>query len=95
MFGNNNLRLALEVGIVLLVNFLAKDEHHQVGVLFDGAGLAQVGELRTMIASTALGGSAQLRERDHRHAEFFGEAFQSARNCRHFLRTIFVALASA
>src|SRR5260370_39187528 len=30
---NDNLRLTLQIGIVLTVNFLAEDEHHQVGVL--------------------------------------------------------------
>ena len=35
LLGDNNLRLALQVGIILLVNFLTENEHHHVGVLLD------------------------------------------------------------
>ena len=41
------VRLAVGVAVLLL----AEDEHDDVGVLFEGAGLAQVGELRPVIGA--------------------------------------------
>src|ERR1035438_5157297 len=60
LFGNNDLSLALKIGIVLLVNFFAKDEHHQISILLDRSRLSQIGKLRTMISTPALRRTAQL-----------------------------------
>src|SRR5450755_2959452 len=65
LFGDDEFGDAFDVGIVLLIALFAEDEGHYVGVLLDGAGFAQVGELRTMVASAAFGSAAQLRERHH------------------------------
>src|SRR5260370_42457605 len=73
LFGNNDLGFALQVGIVLLVDLFAKDKHYQVGILLDRARLAQVGELWTMVPTPALRSAAQLRERNHGHAEFLSQ----------------------
>src|SRR5258706_6845628 len=35
LFGYDDLRLALQLLIVLPINFLAENEHHQIGVLLD------------------------------------------------------------
>src|SRR5271166_3974642 len=58
LFGDDEFGDAFEVGIVLLVDLFAEDEGHDVGVLLDGAGFAQVGELWTMVASAAFGSAA-------------------------------------
>ena len=42
------------------------DEDDQVGVLLDGARVAQVGEDRLALAAALLGGAGELRERDDR-----------------------------
>src|SRR5262245_12017052 len=39
------VRLAVGVAVLLL----PEDEHHDVGILFEGAGLAKIRELRTMV----------------------------------------------
>ena len=54
LLGNNQLGAALQVGVVLLVDFLAEDECHHVGILLDGSRFAQIGQLRTVIAAPAL-----------------------------------------
>src|SRR5215469_8960985 len=54
LFGNNDLCPALQFRIVLLVDFFTKDEHYEIGILLDRSRLAQVGKLRTMIATPAL-----------------------------------------
>src|ERR1035441_8511247 len=58
LFGDDEFGDAFEVGIVLFVDLFAEDEGHDVGVLLDGSGFAQVGELRTMVASAAFGSAA-------------------------------------
>src|SRR5271170_4588754 len=95
LFSNNDLRPPLQIRIILLVNLFAKNEHHQVSILLNRPRLAQIRKLRTMIAPTALRRSAQLRKRNHRHQQLLGQRLQPARNRRHFLRPVLVALASA
>src|SRR5579859_7659737 len=58
LLGNNDFSAALQFGIVLLVDFFAEDEHHQIGILLDRSRLAQVGELRPVIAAAALWSAA-------------------------------------
>src|SRR5207253_8229235 len=56
----------------------------------------QVGALRTRIsAASAFGSAAQLRERNHRNAQFFRQSFQSAGNRRDLLRPILITPATA
>ena len=47
--------------LVLEVVFLAIDEEHDVGVLLDRAGVAEVGELRMLVVAL-LDGAAELGE---------------------------------
>src|ERR1700681_4871624 len=51
LLADDEFGAAFEVGIVLLVDLLAEDEHDDVGVLLDGAGLAKVGEVGTVMAA--------------------------------------------
>src|SRR5712672_6673 len=54
----------------------AVDEHDDVGVLLDGAGFAEVGELRA--ALVALWGAGELAEDEDGNLQLFGEAFEGA-----------------
>ena len=70
------LALVLALGVVVVV---AVDEHDQVGVLLDRAGLTQVGQLRPPVLGTALlDGARQLRQRQHRHLEVARDQLQLA-----------------
>ncbi len=54
LLADDDLGHALGLGLALAVDavhLLAEDEEHDVGVLLERAGLAQVGELRPMIAA--------------------------------------------
>src|SRR5581483_3465831 len=83
---------ALQLGLVGLVHFFAKNEGDHISVLLDGAGFAQVGELRAMSAvAAAFGRAAQLRERDHGNAQLLGDRLQTARDGGDFLRAVFEA----
>ena len=67
----------------------AVDEHDDVGVLLDGAGFAEVGELRAAIL--ALGSAGELAENEDGDFQLLGEAFQAAGNAGDF----FIAVAEA
>src|SRR3954470_2263825 len=47
---------------VLVVDLVAIDEGHEIGVLLDGAGLAEVGQLRAVVAGTLFGAARELRQ---------------------------------
>src|SRR5262245_39743083 len=71
---------------------IAMNEDHDVGILLDGAGLAQVGKLRHLVflrASLALLYlAAELRKRDHGHFQLTRKPLQRARNLRNFLLAV-------
>ena len=58
LFGDDDFGEAFEVGIVFLVDLFAEDEGDDVGVLFDGARLAQIGELQPMVSAPAFRSAA-------------------------------------
>src|SRR6516165_9532800 len=60
----------------------AVDEHDDVGVLFDSAGLAEVRELRA--ALVALGSPGELAEDEDGNLQLLGETFESAGNAGDF-----------
>ena len=60
---------------VLIVVVVPVEEHDDVGVLLDGARLAQVGEHGALVGA-ALRSAGELGEADHRHIEFLGHDFQ-------------------
>ena len=55
------------------------DEHHHVGVLLDGARLAQVGELRLAVGAR-LGRAVELRHGDDRHVQLARQLLHRARD---------------
>jgi len=67
----------------------AVDEHDDVGVLLDGAGFAEVGELGA--AFVAFGGAGELAEDEDGNLQFFREALEAAGNAGDF----FLAVAEA
>src|SRR6266481_3253154 len=67
----------------------AVDEHDDVGVLLDGAGLAEVGELRA--ALVALGGAGKLAEDEDGNLQLLGETLEGAGDAGDF----FLAIAEA
>jgi hypothetical protein len=82
--------IGLAVFVAVVVAF-AVDEGDDVGVLFDGAGFAEVGEERLLVAAALLGGAGELREREDGDVQFFGERFEAARDGRDFLGAVLVA----
>src|ERR1051325_1343337 len=70
---------------VLVVNLVAIDEGHEIGILLDRTRLAKVGELRPVIARALLGAARQLRERQHRYVELFRDRLEAARDLRDLL----------
>jgi len=77
LFRNDDFSPALKIWVVLFINLLPEDEHDYVGVLLNRSRFAQIGKLRPMVAATAFGSAAKLRQSDERDAEFFGDGFQS------------------
>jgi len=65
LLGDDEFSLAFQLGLIRLVNFLTEDERHHVGVLLDGSGFAQVGQLGTVVAPPALRGGAELGQVNH------------------------------
>ena len=78
VLGDEELRLARVLGLLLRVVLVAEDEHDEVGVLLEAAGLAQVGEQRLLVAAALLDAAVELRQRDHRHVELAREDLQPA-----------------
>ena len=76
MLGDDQLGLALGLRLVGVgVVFLAHEQADDVGILFDGAGFAQIAQPRLAfaIAGALLGITVELREDDDRDVQFLGE----------------------
>ena len=68
----------LHLLVVGIVDLVAVDEGDHVGVLLDGAALAQVGELRPVVAPPPLRLARELGEGDHRQVQLLGELLEAA-----------------
>src|SRR3546814_15329986 len=62
-------------------DLLAENEQHDVGVLLDGAGFAQVRKLRALVLAL-LHLTRELRQRQHREVPLLGERLQAAGDLR-------------
>src|SRR6266542_1496496 len=72
-----------------VVELLPVDEADDIGVLLDGARLAEVGKLRAaMLPAALLGRPGQLRDRDDRNVELFGERLERPRDVGDLLLAI-------
>src|SRR5882672_4227465 len=58
LLGDDDLGFASQGGVVLLVDLFAEDEHDEVGVLLDRAGLTKIGKLGTVVAAAAFRSAA-------------------------------------
>src|SRR5450432_1979808 len=61
LLGDNQIGETTQVFAIALVNFLAENEGHQIRVLFDRSRIAQIAQLRLVIANASLRRAAQLR----------------------------------
>src|SRR5918994_2072265 len=71
----------------LLIVLVAVYEHDHVGVLLDRAGLAQVGQLRTLVLAL-LDRARQLRQCQHGDVQLLGDRLQGLRDLGDLLDTI-------
>src|SRR3954471_15203254 len=62
LLGDDEIGESAQVLAISLVNFFAKNERDQIRILFDGSRIAQITQLRFMIADARLCRPAQLRE---------------------------------
>src|SRR3954464_14427715 len=76
VLGDDQVGLTRAVGVLVVV-LVAVDEHDEVGVLLDLAGLAQVGEHRALVGAR-LDAARQLRQRDDGDLELAREDLQAA-----------------
>src|SRR5690554_1639771 len=81
LLADDQLRPALEPLLLRLhgrnVVLGTVQEHDQIGILLERAGLAQVGELRAVVGPL-LGRAGELREREDGNRELLGERLQAA-----------------
>ena len=81
MLGDDDLGHA-PIGGVLVVDLVAVDEHDDVGVLLDGARLAQVRQHGPLVAA-GLEVPAELRQRHDRRLELAGQDLEATRDLRY------------
>src|SRR5260221_13692246 len=67
--------------------FLAEDEHDDVGVLFDRARFAEVGQHWPLVLAV-LDRARELRQRHDRDVELLGDALETAGNLRNLLHAV-------
>ncbi len=79
---------------VLLYLVLAVDEEHDIGILLNGAGFAEVGKLGDGVG-THLHGAGKLGNGEHGHVQLFGHGFQRARYLGYLLHPVFGVLMAA
>src|ERR1700761_5341693 len=77
VLGDDDVGLALPLGVLVVV-LVAVDEHDQVGVLLNLAGLTQVRQDRLLVVlASLLDGAAELREGDDRDVELPGQPLEA------------------
>ena len=76
---------AVGVGIAMQVVLGAVYEAYNVGILFDGAGFAEVAQLRSLAVRTVFDATVELRQRYYGYIEFLGQLLERARYHTDFL----------
>ena len=84
---------ASESSFVAVVVGLAVDEGDHVGILLDGAGLAQIAEHGALVVAAALAGAGELRERDDGDVQLLGQGLEAAGDGGDLLGAVLVVLA--
>ena len=77
LFADDDFGYAGFGGFFLVVVVVAVDEHDDVGVLFDGAGFAQVAHHGAFVGAL-LDAAVELREGDDGALQFFGQGLEAA-----------------
>ena len=77
----------------LVIIFLAEHEQHDVGVLLDRAGFAQVRKLRPLVLAV-LDLARQLRQRQDRNVELLGQRLQPRRDFGDLLDAVLAGAAA-
>ena len=77
-----------------VVVFAAPEKDDAVGVLFDTAGLAQVGEHWALLSSPFLYVAAELAEGDDGGVEFLGQLFEAAADATYLLLSVAFGVAA-
>ena len=90
VFGDDDLGDALFRGDFLVV-FVAVEEHDDIGVLFDGAGIPEVGEHRAFVGAV-FGSAGELGAADHGDLQFLCHELESPGDIRHFLHPVVLML---
>src|SRR5664279_3262167 len=62
LLGDDEIGQPFQVLAIALVHFFAEDEAYEIGILLDGSGIAEIAQLRFVIAHTRFRSAAQLRE---------------------------------
>mmetsp|Transcript_3500 Transcript_3500/g.6607 ORF Transcript_3500/g.6607 Transcript_3500/m.6607 type:complete len:207 (+) Transcript_3500:220-840(+) len=93
LFRNNDLGHPRLLALVLGVVLVAVDEHDDVRVLLDGAGLAQVGHHRPLVGPL-LHRAVELRQCDDRALQLLGQGLQAARDLAEHGGAVFFAAAA-
>jgi hypothetical protein len=86
VLGDDHVRDPLALGLVVVV-LVAVDEHHEVGVLLDRAGLAQVRQHGALVRAL-LDAAVELRERDHGHLQLARQRLEAAGDLRDLLDAV-------
>src|SRR5690606_5014093 len=86
VLGDDELGDALLVGVLIVV-LVAVDEHHDVGVLLDRAGFAEVRKHRAMVR-TGFDGARELGQGNDRDVELAGKALESTGDLRDLLHAV-------
>ena len=73
--------------LAFLIIFVALDEHHHIGVLFDRARFAQVGKLGAFVFA-AFDLTGKLGQRDDGDVQLFGNDLQALGDFRDFLHPV-------
>src|SRR5436190_15823354 len=84
LLADDDLGDALLLG-VLVVDLVTVDECHEIGILLDRSRLAEVGELRAVVAGALLGAAGELGERNHRKVQLLRDRLEAARDLRDLL----------
>jgi hypothetical protein len=93
LFGNDDFGHTWLFTGIFGVILIAVDEHDDVGVLLNGARLAQIAHHGTFVWAL-LHAAVELRQGDDRTLQFLGQHFEATGNFTEFGRTVFTIAAA-
>src|SRR6266404_5834035 len=87
LFGDVNFSDALVGAIFGVIDFITINEPDHIGILFNSPRFAKIGQLGFRRLAL-LHHPAQLRQRDHRDIQLFGQGFERTGNAGNFLLAV-------